>query len=450
MLSGINQILGTASVLFFLGLTLTSLAEKENRAFWVSGGLTLSAAVFWIAIPAAGTGVNLAVILFLIAFSIVSFVRFFPSPAKQPRGVPSIQYDERDTMFARNNIQHYPDLMEQYFNMRPETRSTDLQIHNKPEFGSPEQRFHDDYTAPVYDAAFEYLAQTIPLSDGVPSPEQKEVDKTKFAACLKDMVHCYGGCDTGIIPLASHHFYSHKGRHADNFGDKTDQTYKTAIVIVVPMRTVMLKQSPTASVIQESAQKYVEAAKISNIMAGYIRKFGYRARAHNDANYETLCVPLAVESGMGELGRMGLFMHKVYGPCVRLAVVTTDLELPPTRADRDLNMAHFCRICKKCADNCPSGSVLTGDEPESRGCRHWSIDQERCFSYWKSIGSDCGQCVSVCPYTKPDTIMHKLVRHYISRNALNQHIALLFDDLLYGRKRQIPAGNPARILKPGD
>lgn len=202
------------------------------------------------------------------------------------------------------------------------------------------------------------------------------------------MVKFYGGRDTGIVPLASHHFYSHKGRHAQSFGQQTDQSFATAIAIVVPMRVTMLKQAPSAAVIQESAQKYVEAAKISNILAGFIRGFGYRARAHNDANYDTLCVPLAVESGLGELGRMGLFMHRKLGPCVRLAVVTTDLALPRTPGKKNMHMDQFCKICKKCADNCPSGSITRGPEPVSRGFSHWSIDQEKCFSYWKSIGSD--------------------------------------------------------------
>ena len=246
--------------------------------------------------------------------------------------------------------------------------------------------------------------------------------------------------------MTTHHYYSHKGRHAEGWGETPDQSYPTAIVIVVPMRTEMIKQGPSSCVIQESSQKYVEAAKISNIIAGYIRQFGYRARAHNDANYETLCVPLAVESGLGELGRMGIFMHKTHGPCVRLAVVTTDMLLPETLSNHDLHMETFCKICKKCADNCPSGSITHDQEQNSRGFRHWSIDQAQCFSYWKTIGSDCGMCISVCPYTKPDTFIHKLVRFYIARNVLNQHIALLMDDVLYGRKKTLPKTNPDTIF----
>ena len=345
-------------------------------------------------------------------------------------------------MFARNNLKNHPDLADTYYRMRPETRSHDRQIHGKPDFGDPGQVYYDFYTTPCYEAAFAYLQTTIPASCGEPAALPRKVDPRQITRTISDLVRFYGGCDTGFVKLAPHHFYSRKGRHAAGWGEPTDQTHTTAIVIVVPMEIRMLKNSPTAAVIQESARKYVEAAKISNIVAGYLRQFGYEARAHNDGNYEVLCVPPAVESGLGELGRMGIFMHKTEGPCVRLAVVTTTLALPNSGPEPHFFMAHFCRICKKCAHNCPSGSITFGDEPKSRRFFHWSIDQEKCFSYWKTIGSDCGMCISVCPYTKPDSFAHRLVRFYISRNSVNQRIALFMDDLLYGRQKKIIKHNP--------
>ena len=89
----------------------------------------------------------------------------------------------------------------------------------------------------------------------------------------------------------------------------------------------------------------------------------------------------------------------------------------------------------------PSNSIEMGDEPEKRGFKHWSIDQEKCFSFWKNIGTDCGFCLRVCPYTKPNTLFHKLIRSYISINPMNQRIALLSDDILFGRKFKIPVSN---------
>jgi len=448
----INTVFFTGLSLFFLILCLSSFFEKEIRAALIALVFMVLNTLFWkILNPGSLPGLNLIVVSGLGLFGAVSLVKFFPRDALKKGSLNrdtsrAIQYDERDNMFARNNIQHHPELMETYYSLRPENKSHDRQIHNKPEFGDVKQVYHDEYTAPCYGAAFEYLEQTIPLSNGIVAHQKKQVNMKKFTPALSDMICFYGGCDVGFIPLRPHHFYSHKGRHARNWGEKTDQTHKTAIVIVVPMRIPMIKQGPTSAVIQESAQKYVEAAKISNIAASYIRQFGFSARAHNDANYETLCVPLAVESGLGELGRMGLFMHKIHGPCVRLAIITTEMEIPASPPSPGLHMEDFCLICKKCADNCPSGSITHGEEPVSRNFKHWSIDQEKCFSYWKTIGSDCGMCISVCPYTKPDTLIHKLVRFYISRNVLNQRIALFMDDLLYGRIKKIPRTNPDKLF----
>jgi len=389
---------------------------------------------------------NLLIVSLVSVFGLISFIKYFPARSGRRDTSNAEQYDERNNMFARNNIQHHPQLMETYYALHPEKKSTDQQIHKKPEFGEKEQIYHDRYTVPCYKAAFEYLERSIPLSTGIVTEPKISIDPIQFCKTIRDMSKFYGACDISFLRLKPHHFYSHKGRHAENWGQETDQTHKTAIAIVVPMRVDMIKKAPTSSVLQESAQKYVEAAKISNILAGYIRNFGYPARAHNDANYDTLCVPIAVESGLGELGRLGIFMHRVFGPCVRLAIVTTDLELPDVSIPEPLHMEEFCNICKKCADNCPSGSISHGNEPYSRNFKHWSINQEKCFSYWKTIGSDCGLCICVCPYTKPDTMIHKLVRFYISRNLLNQRIALFMDDLLYGRNRKIPKTNPENIF----
>lgn len=449
ILTLINWALFVGIFFFFLVLGISSVNEKETRAagiavvFFVLNGLVWTGLLF---LPDSLLWINVMVVVLVGFFCFISCLRFFPGASPVRQTSDAEQYDERDNMFARNNIQYHPELMEQYHARRPENKAADIQIHQKPEFGEKNQLYYDAYTAKCYMAAFEYLEESIPLSTGKPAEQKLHIDVSQFCKTIIEFAKFYGACDVGFLRLKAHHFYSHKGRHAANWGKKTDQTYKTAITIVVPMRVDMIKNGPTSCVIQESAHKYVEAAKISNILAGYIRQFGHAARAHNDANYDTLCVPVAVETGLGELGRMGLFMHGVHGPCVRLAMVTTDLELPDSIVPHSLHMEEFCKICKKCADNCPSKSITHGDEPFSRNLRHWSIQQEKCFSYWKTIGSDCGLCISVCPYTKPDTFIHRVVRFYISRNIVNQKVALLMDDLLYGRYKNILKTNPDTIF----
>lgn len=445
----LNWVILIKTSFFFLILGYSSFNEKEYRAAAIAVVSFIFNGLFWAGFLYTAPGFQIANILIiagLTLFGLISLLRFFPGRSRKRDTSKVKQYDERDNMFARNNLRHHPELMEKYYTMHPEKEPMDRQIHQKPEFGEKEQVYHDKYTAPCYKAAFEYLKRSIPLSEGMAAQKKISIDPVQFCKTITDFTKFYGACDIAFLKLAPHHFYRHKGRHSENWGDRTDQTYKTAIAILIPMRVEMIKKGPSSSVLQESAQKYVEAAKISNILAGYIRQFGYQARAHNDGNYDTLCVPIAVEAGLGELGRMGILMHRVHGPCVRLAVVTTTLELPDSVRPEPSYMEEFCKICKKCADNCPSGSITHDDEPYSRNVRHWSILQEKCFSYWKTIGSDCGFCISVCPYTKPDTALHKFVRFYISRNALNQRIALFMDDLLYGRHKKIAKTNPENIF----
>ncbi|MGC8745755.1 MAG: 4Fe-4S dicluster domain-containing protein [Candidatus Saccharicenans sp.] len=173
------------------------------------------------------------------------------------------------------------------------------------------------------------------------------------------------------------------------------------------------------------------------VVAEYLRLLGYEALAHTDRNYLAPLVPIAAEAGLGEVSRMGLLIHPRLGPCLRLSMVSTELELPPDTR-QEFGVAHFCRICKKCADNCPTRSISRDNKPPiDRGVPHWKITPEKCYSFWKTIGTDCGICISVCPYTKEDNLFHRLVRFYISRNALNQKLALAFDHLFYGRRRNL-------------
>ncbi len=93
---------------------------------------------------------------------------------------------------------------------------------------------------------------------------------------------------------------------------------------------------------------------------------------------------------------------------------------------------NFCKICKKCAKHCPTNSLPMGEKEIKRNYKHWFVKQESCYAYWRTIGSDCAYCIKVCPFTKPDTFLHRIVRRYIENNYINQQIALFFDNLLYG------------------
>jgi epoxyqueuosine reductase QueG len=118
---------------------------------------------------------------------------------------------------------------------------------------------------------------------------------------------------------------------------------------------------------------------------------------------------------------------------VRLAVVTTDLPLvqdPPLT----FGVQHFCALCKKCAQLCPSGSITHGSKEVVAGVEKWQSKQDGCYRFWRIQGSDCSICIRVCPYSHPDTGMHNFVRGLASRNGISRKLMLKGDDWFYGRR----------------
>ena len=108
---------------------------------------------------------------------------------------------------------------------------------------------------------------------------------------------------------------------------------------------------------------------------------------------------VAVQSGLGFVGKSGLFLSKEYGSKVRLATVLTNLpvqsELPVIQIG--------CGDCTLCAKACPAGAIY-GELPTTNGERN--ISPEKCSRYMKEHfqdigrGSVCGICIKVCPKNK--------------------------------------------------
>jgi reductive dehalogenase len=149
--------------------------------------------------------------------------------------------------------------------------------------------------------------------------------------------------------------------------------------------------------------------------------------------------PVAYDAGLGELGRMGYLVSPKFGGRIRLGAVTTDLPLIP---DKPINfgLQDFCERCKKCAINCPSGAIPSGSKSEVRGVRKWKMNAELCLYYWRAIGTDCGLCMKVCPFSHPPTTIHNLIRLGIKNSSLARRISLWGDDIFYGKKNKFLSG----------
>ena len=59
------------------------------------------------------------------------------------------------------------------------------------------------------------------------------------------------------------------------------------------------------------------------------------------------------------------------------------------------------------AKECPA-KAISYDKPSDQiynqsnisGIRKWSVDGEKCFSFWVAQNSDCSICIRVCPFNK--------------------------------------------------
>jgi len=240
-----------------------------------------------------------------------------------------------------------------------------------------------------------------------------------------------GAHSVGIAALKDYHFYSHGGR-AERYGQTIDVRHRYAVVFTVEMDPEMIDGAPFAPVVMESARQYLGSGAIAVQVAGIIRRLGSEARAHLDGNYLVVCPLVARDAGLGEIGRMGLLITPAAGPRVRIAAVTTDLPLVPDRPTRDGTVVDFCEACRKCARCCPAKAIPTGRRETIDGALRWKIDAEACFTYWCAVGTDCGVCVRVCPYSHRDNAFHRAVRAGVRRSFLFRRLAVPLDDVFLG------------------
>ena len=106
-------------------------------------------------------------------------------------------------------------------------------------------------------------------------------------------------------------------------------------------------------------------------------------------------------SGLGSIGKSGLFISNKYGPRVRLGTILTDAEFPVENAKPEC----VCGDCRECIKKCPA-QAITGEMWNPGDDRSVIIDAKACSDYMKKAfqhigrGAVCGICMKVCPKGK--------------------------------------------------
>jgi reductive dehalogenase len=255
-------------------------------------------------------------------------------------------------------------------------------------------------------------------------------DKQKMSSHIKETAQYFGADLVGITPLYKEFIFED-----DRNGKPIDLSrYRYAIVIAKAMDYERIRTGPSWMDHADEGMRYQQLSVISTHLALYIAQLGYRARASCAGNDVVLHIPLAVCAGLGELSRIGIIITKKYGPRVRLATVVTDLPLEVNHPV-DLNVGHYCELCKKCVTNCPSGAIAK-QKTEIRGVVKWKVDDVKCYRYWRKNPMNwqaCIRCVAVCPWNKPNTPFHRVVAGMVSKYPTSHRLVNLLDDFVYGR-----------------
>ena len=280
-----------------------------------------------------------------------------------------------------------------------------------------------------------------------PHPELKgkkyEVSPEEATERAKGYARNRGADLVGITEINPLWIYSHRGEifhnNWEDWGKEIKTEHKYAIVFATEMSFEMVGTGPHSPTMIESMGNYAQGAYIATQLAHFIANLGYSATACHLRHYEGLMVPLAVDAGLGELGRLGYLITKELGPRVRLGAVMTDLPLIPDKPV-DIGVEDFCRICKKCAVCCPSNSIpVVKDQTVVNGSLRWKLNDETCFEYWGKIGTDCNVCMRVCPWSHARTFPHKIILELITRNKSARRLFSIMDDIFYGKKPKVKA-----------
>ncbi len=431
---------GLAVAVFFVILALTSIRERRYRAALIGTFIMVLVTAIWLAwhvlfpsdawlliIPAA-VAILLVLAIFL-PFGKASLIEI---------GETTERVDERDTMFAREEYQPGSDKYRSYYARRPELKDVDDKIRKLPELLAPGGKYYDPVRSPYTDSIFKMIEGLTTKVDGDVVSTVQPVDPGAITPLVKELTLHLGADEVGIARLNSAYVYSHVGRGPEPWGQPINNAHRYAIAFTVEMAYDNVEAAPRLSITEETARAYLEAAVISITLAQFIRDLGYPARAHiSGSNYQIMLPPVAHDAGLGELGRHGYLISRKFGSRIRLGAVTTDLPLTPDRPIA-FGVQDFCDICRRCAVNCPSGSIPAGERTDVRGVRKWPLRIESCFHYWRAIGTDCGLCMKVCPFSHPPTVVHNMIRRAIRKNPMARRVAVYGEDLFYGRKAAYP------------
>lgn len=431
----------------FLYFIFESYREQEYRAakIGITGAVFIILFTCLIFIPQLKAAVFFCFILGLIFF--LCFLIPANPNKKALKGAKGYlvgepeKFDERDSIFARHRsltpgTERY-DVF--YKEMYPEKEERDKKRRQTGILGRPGS-IDNGYQPNVamMHASFSMPMLLGPYASNNPDPDAPiaNLSPEKTTLIVKNLAKHIGADLVGIAKLDSDLIYSNQGEihyNAQDWGREIKDLPPYAVVMATEMDYGNVISAPHTPTVAESAHLYAKGAYLSTLLGRWFSHMGYRGIAEHSRNYNMPLPPLAVDAGLGEVGRQGYLIAPKFGARVRLFAVLTDMPLIPDKPI-SIGVEEFCKSCKKCADSCPSKSIPSGKKIASNGFEKWKLDEDSCFEYWGKVGTDCSICMAICPFSRPDTPLHKFVSLFVAKSKIAQILFPHIDNFLYGKR----------------
>jgi ferredoxin len=269
------------------------------------------------------------------------------------------------------------------------------------------------------------------------------------ARLIKKVAHHFGATMVGITSIEPDWCYNFNLRGSEEQGSyEVPGHWKYVIAFGVPHQWEQVNSNPNSGT---SFDAYSRVSIAARRLETFIKSLGYPARRHSPMDgYDLIAVPYLVKAGLGEQGRHGIAITPETGSNFRAAFVTTSLDMDIDQSI-DFGVTAFCEHCQICADICPSGSISkvpNNENMNTRGYRHWEINQTSCYNFWMQSmgGMGCRLCLIACPYSRKNNWLHSLARKLDTHDP----IGLTEKGLTYMQKNLFDAPEAREYLPPPD
>ncbi len=259
---------------------------------------------------------------------------------------------------------------------------------------------------------------------GNPDPDPDRADLTKK---VKQIARFLGANRVGIARLNRKWIYAETCRNIYSpeppvtkkivFREVPDpEETETELIIPETVRFAVVTIMDLSRTLTRVGSASIDTSVATNIgysrmgitdvaLAEAIRTLGYHAIPCK--NGTGLSIPMAIDAGLGQLGRNGLLITPDFGACVRIGKVLTDMPLIPD-FPIDFGVTELCNTCMRCAKTCEVEAISFGDptpdppvETGNPGALKWYVNGKKCLNYWIDSGASCTACQAVCPFTQP-------------------------------------------------